>query len=146
MSGSAHNKKTIGLTKGIKVAAIYLVLAGGLSALWPLTGLGPNHPEFQAKSFAYKLGSYTRDNVINILFLISGIGILGRKLWARKMALVILLINVIYSANSFAWGFSKGPPSSTTIMISVIIIGIWNGLWFYLIYKVKPVGTIEKTG
>jgi hypothetical protein len=64
----------------------YLIIAGGIGVLWSLTGLGPHHPEFQAKSFVFKLGSYTRENVMNILFLISGIGILSRKVWARKMA------------------------------------------------------------
>ena len=90
MNGESQNQKIIVLTKGIKIAAIYLVIAGGLSVLWPLTGLGPHHPEFQAKSLAFKLGSFTRENLINILFIISGIGILRGKIWARKLALVIL--------------------------------------------------------
>lgn len=134
----SQNKKTIELSKGMKVAAIYLVIAGGIGVLWPLTGLGPDHPELQAKSLAFKLGSYARESILNILFLISGIGILSKKVWARKMALVILAISAIYSANSFAWGFSSGPPSSHVRLISFLVLGLWNGLWFYLIFKVKP--------
>ncbi|MBU4011565.1 MAG: hypothetical protein KJ882_12455, partial [Proteobacteria bacterium] len=100
MNDESKNRKGIVLTRGIKIAAIYLVIAGGLGVLWPLTGLGPHHPEFQVKSFAFKIGSYTRDNFIYILFLISGISILCGKVWARKMALVILVASAIYSANS----------------------------------------------
>ena len=146
MNDRSRSKKTIELTKGLKIAAIYLVIAGGLGVLWPLTGLGPHHPEFQAKSFAFKLGSYTRENVNNILFLISGIGILNKKVWARKMALVILVISAIYSANSYAWGFSNGPPSSTVRLISLLVLGLWNGLWFYLVYRVKPIEIIKVNG
>ncbi len=42
---------------GLKIAAIYLILSGGTGLIWPLLGLGPHHPEFEAKSFAYKLGT-----------------------------------------------------------------------------------------
>lgn len=134
----SKNKKTIELYRGIKVAAIYLIIAGGLGILWPLTGLGPHHPEFQEQSFAYKLGTYARENIINILFVISGIGILYKQTWARKTALVFLIINAIYSANSFAWGFASGPPSPIVRLVSFLVTGLWNGLWFYLIFKVKP--------
>ena len=83
---------------------------------------------------------------MNILFLISGIGILYKKVWARKMALVILVISAIYAANSFAWGFSNGPPSSTSRLISLLVLGLWNGLWFYLIYRAKPIEIIAENG
>ena len=146
MNDSSQSKQTIGLTKGIKIAAIYLIIAGGVGIIWPLTGLGPHHPEFQAKSFAFKLGSYTKETVFNILFLISGVGILNKKVWARKMALVILVINVIFAANSFAWGLSKGPPSLNVRLISWVVFGLWNGLWFYLIYKVKLTEIIKENG
>jgi hypothetical protein len=146
MSDDNQKRKRIVLTRGIRVAAIYLIIAGGLGILWPLTGLGPHHPEFQAKSLAYKLGLYTRENVMNILFLISGIGILCTKVWARKMALVILAISVMYSANSFAWGFSSGPPFLAIQLISFSLFCLWNGLWIYLIFRVKPTVLIEDNG
>jgi hypothetical protein len=144
MNDRIQNKKTIELTKCLKIAAIYLVIAGGLGVLYPLTGLGPYHPEFQEKSFAFKLGSYTRENIVNILFLISGIGILNKKVWARKMALVVLVISAIYSANSFAWGFSSGPPSSTVRVVSLLVLSLWNGLWFYFVYKAKLIEMITE--
>jgi hypothetical protein len=143
MTDNIRPKKSIALGKGIKVAAIYFIIVGGLSVLWPLIGLGPHHPEFQAKSFAYKLGSYSREYLINILFLISGIGILCKKVWARTMALVILVISTIYSTNSFAWGFSKGHPSLSVLLVSLFVFALWNGLWFYLVYRVKPTNIIE---
>ena len=142
----SKNKKAIELSKGIKIAAIYLIIAGGFGILWPLTGLGPHHPEFQEQSFAYKLGSYARENLINILFIISGIGIMYKQPWARKTALVFLIINAIYFANSFAWGFASGTPSPTIRLVSFLVAELWNGLWFYLIFKVKPKELIVDTG
>jgi hypothetical protein len=142
----SQNPKKIELTKSIKIAAIYLILAGCVGILLPLIGFGPNHPEFQAKSFAFKAGSYARENSINILFLISGIFILNKKMWARKLALVILVTSAIYAANSFAWGFSNGPPAPAIRAISLLILGLWNGLWFYFIYKAKPIEIIKENG
>jgi hypothetical protein len=124
-------------TKGAKIAAIYLIVAGLLGILWPLTDLGPHHPEFQVKSFAFKLGSYVRSNVINLFFIISGIGLLYRKTWARKMAMVILVIGAIYTANEFAWGYAMGNPALVVRLLSFVAVGVWNGIWFYLIFRKK---------
>jgi hypothetical protein len=143
MNAIDKSTRTFELKKGIKIAAIYLIISGAIGILWPLTGLGPHHPEFQAQSFAFKLGSYFRENVFNVLFLVSGSGILYRKVWARKMALTILVISAIYSANSFAWGFSNGPPSFSIRMVSFLITGLWTAVWFYLIYKEKIVEAAE---
>lgn len=129
------------LTKGAKIAATYLIISGVLGILSPLTGLGPHHPEFQAKSFAFKLGSYSRMNVMNLLFLLSGIGLLYRKTWARKMAMVILVIGAIYTANEFAWGFAGGTPSLHVRLVSFVLVGIWNGIWFYFIFRAKQLKT-----
>jgi hypothetical protein len=126
------------LSKGAKIAAFYLVIVGAIGIIWPLTGLGPRHPGFQVKSFAFKLGAYVRENVVNIFFLIGGIGLLCRKVWARKIALTILVIGTIYSANSLAWGFVGGRPSLTLHIVSVLIVGLWNGIWFFLIFRNKP--------
>lgn len=125
------------LTKGIKMAAVYLIIAGALGALWPLMGLGPHHPEFQSKSFVFKLGSYATRNLINFFFVISGIGLLYARTWARKMAIIILVIDAIYFANDFAWGFARGNPSLGVRLVSFVIVGVWNGVWFYLIFRAK---------
>ncbi len=129
------------LTKGVKIAGIYLIIAGVLGILWPLTGLGPHHPEFQARSFAFKLGSYARGNLLNLFFVISGIGLLYRKTWARKIAMVILVIGAIYTANEFAWGFACGNPSLLVRLVSFAVVGIWNGIWFYFIFRTTQLKT-----
>lgn len=76
MKESEQKKKSLVLQKGIKIAAIYLGVVGVFGILLPFAELGPHHTEFQAKSFAYKLGAYSRQNVLNILFIVSGIFIL----------------------------------------------------------------------
>ena len=98
-------------------------------------GLGPHHPEFEIKSFAYKIGAYFRSSIFDLIFIISGIGIFFKKAWARKMALAIIAVNAIYTTNEFAWGFAKGKPNLTVYLISFTIVGIWSAIWFYLIFK-----------
>jgi len=48
--------------------------------------------------------------LIDSLFVLSGIGLLYGKQWARMMATIILIIGTIYEANEFAWGFAGGSP------------------------------------
>lgn len=121
----------------LRVAATYLILSGVMDLIYPMTGLGPHHPEFQAQSLAYKLGSYSRELLFGLLFIVSGIGLFLRKSWSRKMALVVIAISTIYSVNSFAWGFARGRPSIGIYAVSAVVMGLWNGLWFYLIYRKK---------
>jgi hypothetical protein len=134
------------LARRIKIAAWYLILAGGMGILWPLTGLGPYHPEFEASSFASKLGSYTRIYLVDILFVTSGIGLLYGKIWARKLALVILVVGAVYTANEAAWGFAGGHPTPVVRFVWLMVVGVWNGVWFYLIFKKKRIKTQETTG
>jgi len=145
MEESKTNTKYMVLTKGIIIAALYLIFVSGLEILLSLTGLGPQHSEFQVKTSAYKIGSYTRETIINIIYLLSGIGILYKQVLARKLALIILVISTFFSASGIAWTITKGPPSLNVWLLSFLIIGLWNAIWFYLIYRAKPTETLDKT-
>jgi hypothetical protein len=123
--------------KSHKIAAIYLVIVAGISIL-DLVFSGQPDPNFQALSPAVKIGVLVREYTINIIFLISGIGLLANRVWARKMALIILAVNVIVFANNFAWGWSSGPPSLSSRIFSFLPAIFWSGLPFYMIYRVKP--------
>jgi len=133
----AKNVRISRLPIGLKIAASYLIIVGLTGMILPLTNLGPNHPEFLAKAFFYKQGAYLKEIIVNILFIISGFGLFWGRLWARKIALIIILISTIYTANSFAWGFAGEAPSSMTIGISLFIVSLWNLIWFTLIYRRK---------
>jgi hypothetical protein len=123
------------LPLGLKVAAIYLMISGAVGLLWPILGLGPHHSEFEMQSLSYKLGAYSRQILFDVLFVISGVGLLLRKSWARKMALVLLVLGTLYAANSFAWGFARGRPHLSLYLVSFGIAAVWNGLWFYLLHR-----------
>ena len=120
---------------GLKIAALYLTIGGFIGLIWPILGFGPHHPEFEVQSIAYKAGSYFRNSIQELAFLVFGIGLLMRKSWARKGALILLVIATIYIGNDFAWGFAQGPPSTKVRLISYAIVTFWNSIWFFLIYK-----------
>ena len=117
------------------IAAGYLVLTGILTLIWPLLGIGPHHPEFEAKDIAFKAGRYTREITFGVLFVIAGSGLYRRRNWARRLALALLTITTIYSAHQFAWGFAHGRPSLAVLSFAWGIIVAWNGIWFGLIFK-----------
>ena len=125
----------IGLPLGLKIAAIYLIISGAIGLILPFTGLGPNHPEFEAKNITYKLGVYSRTFLFDIVFVISGIGILLKKSWARKSALIIIVLSAIYTTHEFSWGFARGKPSLSIYLLSSAVIGAWSGIWFFLVFK-----------
>jgi hypothetical protein len=126
---------TVPLPSTLQIAAAYMILTGVAGLLWPLLRIGPNHPEFQAKSLAYRIGAQTSELIISAGYLVAGTGLFGHHAWGRKLSLGFLLIGTIYGANAFAWGFSSGPPAPRVRLFSRIVVAAWNGLWFYLIYR-----------
>jgi hypothetical protein len=134
----------IKLPLGLKITAIYLIISGAIGLIWPFTGLGPHHPEFEMKSLAYKLGAYSRGFLFDIVFVVSGIGILFKKTWARKTALIIIVLSAIYTTNEFAWGFAKGKPSLSIYLLSFAIIGTWSAIWFFLIFKKSSAKALKR--
>lgn len=123
----------------LQIAAGYIFVIGIAGMVWPLLRLGPNHPEFRAQSLAFRMGAYTSELILSAASVVAGVGLFWHHSWARKLALVLLLIGIIYHAEAFAWGFSLGfsggQPTPRVRLFSRISVAVWNGLWFYLIYR-----------
>ena len=119
----------------LQIAAGYMAVIGIIGLVWPLLHLSPNHPEFRARSLADRMGAQTRELTFSAASVVAGIGLFSHHAWARKLALGLLLIETICAANAFAWGFSSGQPTPRVRLFSRIVVAAWNGLWFYLIYR-----------
>jgi len=115
---------------------------GMLAIIVPWLDIGPHYSEFETRSFAFKVGAYSRAYAIAIVFVISGVGILLRKSWARKIGLVILAVDTIYSVPEMAWGFARGKPSLEIYALATVIFCGWNGLFFYLLWRQRGQGKI----
>ncbi len=129
--------QTLKLTKGVMIAAIYFIVHGTLGIIWPFTGLGPFYQEFVTQQLDYKIYWYAKEHLVNILFLVSGIGLLNKKYWARKIALIILVISAFIISKGLAWGYAGGRPTKEIYIVSIIIVCSWNSIWFYLIKSCK---------
>lgn len=132
------------LPLSLKLVAGFLVFSGVMAYL-PMIfqsmgiNFGPQEfKEFTVKSIGYKVGSYFRANVFNLICIASGFGLFFRKPWARKLAMAYLVITIPYTGNEFAWGFTGGRPDKSTYMASLAITAIINGICFFVIYRKKP--------
>jgi hypothetical protein len=119
----------------LSVAAGYLLVVGICGLLVQLLQLGPNHPEFQAQTSAFRIGAQTRELAFAAISVVAAIGLFGHHAWARTLALVLLVVEIMFTSNAFAWGFSKGRPTRRVLFISRIAMALWNGFWFYLIFR-----------
>ena len=119
----------------LNFAAGYLLVVGIFGLLVQFLHLGPNHPEFQAQNLAFRVGAQTRELTFAAISVVAAIGLFGHHAWARKLALVLLVIEIIFASNAFAWGFSKGRPTRRVLLISRVVTAAWNGFWFYLIFR-----------
>jgi hypothetical protein len=126
------------LPLALKIASIYFVVTGLIGLLFVLaglTGISPQHTEFEQMSIAYKTGAYSKDLVRNILFLFSGITILQQKAIGRKAGLFALVLAAYYGGNAFAWGLMQGKPTLKAYLFSYAVVGLWNAIWFYILFR-----------
>lgn len=131
------------MPSGLKVVTVYFLVFGLLGLVWPLLDIGPHHPEFEAKSFAFRAGSYVRQSIQELGFLACGVGLLLGRVWARKAAVVMLVIATIYGGNQFAWGLANGQPTNSTLAISYAAVVAWNAIWIYLLLKPSSAQTLK---
>lgn len=131
------------LPLSLKLVAGFLVLSGFL-AYSPMIlqsmgiNFGPQEfKEFTVESIGYKVGSYFRANIFNLICIVSGIGLFLRKPWARKLALAYLVITIPYTGKEFAWGVVGGRPDRGTYLASLAITTIVNGICFFVVYRKK---------
>lgn len=130
-----NNESEKSFPLGLKIAAGYLVIGGIAGLIWPLLGLGPNHPEFEVLSSAAKAGKYFRETLINSGMLVCGTALLYRKAWARRGALIVLAVAAFYGGSAFAWGYARGAPNAEALVIGYGAMVLWNSIWFFLIYR-----------
>ena len=139
------------LPMGLKFAAGFLVLSGLIGVILfvlHFAGLSivPEHKEFTAKSTDYKIWSFMKDIVTNLVFIVSGVGLIFRKVWARKLALIFLVVSAYHEATAFAWGFAGGRPSMKIYLSALAASIVWHGIWFYLIYKKESAAFFKISG
>jgi hypothetical protein len=120
------------------VPAGYMVVTGIAGLVWPLFHLGPSHAEFREQSLAFRAGARTRELILSAASIVAGIALFWHHSWARTLALGLLLIETFYYSNAFAWGFSGGQPTRRVILFSRVVVAGWNGLWFYMIFRLAP--------
>jgi hypothetical protein len=137
------------LSIAFRIVAIYLILSGINGLLFPLINTliihWPDFAEFQARNSAYKFGAYSRTFILNLLYVVSGIGLLLRKPWASKLALIIIAIMTICSINNAAWGWAGGRPTFRAYrMVSTLIIP-WKALLFYIVFKARKIESLGIT-
>jgi hypothetical protein len=115
-----------------KTAAVYLMIAGITSMALLFRR---QTAEFLAQSAARRAGHYTREVMLDLAFVISGVAVLGHREWGRYSAVVLLVIGTFYSAFAFARGFAGGTPAPKVLVPAFIVVGAWNALWVYLPFR-----------
>ena len=88
---------------------------------------------------------YARQFFVAALFVISGAGILGRRAWARKLALALLVLTLQYDISPTARVFAQGGPiSAANYLASFLEHAFGNGLLFYLIYRKRSADALPE--
>jgi len=71
----------VSLPSALRIAALYMLVRGGIGLVWPLLRLGPNHPEFQAQSAAYRSGAHSRELILSVACIVAGVGLFWHHAW-----------------------------------------------------------------
>ncbi len=126
---------------GLRIVAGYLMLFGFLGSFLYLAVflnfwfIRPGGVD--ALSFGHKL-AITGRHLIFLAYAVAGIGLFLRQRWARNLGLVALVFHIAVPFTDGEW--------STGAQIRVgALFALWNGLWFYLLYRKTSAPALEPT-
>jgi hypothetical protein len=122
------------LPLGVKSVATYFIFSFIFALVCTLIMPVSKYAELKERPGAQKMGATMREVVIQVLYLSCGIGLFRRRAWARKLGLLVLIVDTYYGAYACGWGFAGGRPNSNVLIISFLVIGTWNAFWFFLLY------------
>ena len=89
---------------------------------------------------ARSIGVRREDRLSNHAPLHFDLSVFDVYLAALGRATLVLVpgVEAFFGSEAFAWGFSSGPPKPRVRLFSHFVVAAWNGLWFYLIYRLAP--------
>ena len=119
----------------LKAVLAYFVVIGTIGLIWPLLGIGTEHPEFAVRTASYKAGAYFSHAAVSAGFIVAAFAVILRKHWAFRLICVVLVLATLQSANGFAWGFAQGRPSGLVYGGSLLLFCAWHFLLGYLVYR-----------
>lgn len=118
----------------VRIAAFYIIALALLGLVGPFFDSSTPYPKVDTQSLTDRIGWWAPEYAMNILYLVSGIYILRGHSWARKLAIGALAFIIPYGARVVAWTAAEGQPSKRILLISYGIVGVWNGLWIFLLW------------
>lgn len=127
----------IEIPASLKMAIGYFLLYGAFTELLVVMYFDEWVAGIQGKSIAYIFGYLSKGPLLGIAFLISSYGLLRRKMWGRKLAVIALIFAIFAGAKGLSWGFSGGNPAAAIYVVSLIVIALWNCVWICLLYRPK---------
>jgi hypothetical protein len=87
------------------------------------------------QSSGTQLAMLTQGPLLGVIFLISIIGLLNRKLWGRKWAVVALIIATLADAKGLAWSITGKNVVDSVYFASLGMVGLWNSIWIYFLFS-----------
>lgn len=128
---TTHSKIPLSL----KLVVVYMLLIGLTELVWPFLGIGPDYPDFAARSRSYKAGAYFFHVLIGAGYVVSAFALLQRRPWAPRLAYVVFSISALSSAKGFSWGFAGGRPTQLIYLSSLALFLAWHGFLGAVVYR-----------
>lgn len=101
---------------------------GAITCIWPFANAAIYTTDVSNITFMQTAKLYLRELCLALGFIIGGIGILKKQLWARKVCLTALALAFFYGGNKIAWLWAGNTASvaihSGAYLLSFLLFGI----------------------
>ena len=128
-----EHARTSKLPTALKIAAIYFGIVGVYGLLTPLVAENPWSWSNDRLSTWFKVAAYLT-RISSVMFIVPAIGIFRRRRWAREVALLLITLHTLATLGVGNWG-ARDINAPIMPIFCILPLLLWNGLWFYLIYK-----------
>lgn len=121
--------------KQLQAIAIYMIVFGVIASIWPFfaTTTGVMAPASLSTWQTTKL--YLREICLALTFIIGGVALLNKQLWARKICLTALALAFFYGGNKIAWLLTQGSASIGATIGAYFISFLLFGIAFIILFQ-----------
>ena len=122
-------------TLSAKFAAWYMLIYATMSLMMKVFLSRPHYTGVEHFSLISRLAADGWAILLDVLYIMAGIGILRGNSRAKRRGIVLLIIGTFEGSLGFAWGFAGGPPTHEILLISLMVSAVWHGMWIYLLCR-----------
>lgn len=108
---------------------------GAIACIWPFVSSATYLTETTDLNFIQTAKLHARELCLALGFIIGGISIFKKQVWARKLCLTVLALAFFYGGNKISWLLESPAATTTTLASAYLLSFLLFGICFFVLFQ-----------